>query len=110
MLMVAGYIISLPISVWLLATICAVIDEPKPVRALLRVVASLCLILVVLMLTDRALFAPLIAAFASVLTLHLVGFWWFRRARTGLPIYERKPAQKPALTIEDMAREDIANE
>ena len=105
MLTGVAYLISLPISVWLLATICAVIDEPRYVRALLQVVASLCLILIALLITDRALLAPLLAAFASVLALHLIGFWWLRRARVGLPIYERKPAEAPVLPIEDLYEE-----
>ena len=94
---ILAYLIGLPISVWLLGIACAVIDEPQPVPALLKLVTSLCIILLVLLLTDRALLVPLLWAFVSVVALHGAGFWFVRKRTVGVPIYQRTPPPPPLL-------------
>ena len=102
-LSILAYLIGLPISVWLLGIACAVIDEPQPVPALLKLVTSLCIILLALLLTDRALLIPLLWAFVSVVGLHALGFWVVRKRTVGVPIYQRTPPPPPLL---DQPEED----
>jgi len=98
-IMTLAYLISLPLSVWLLATLCALIDEPNPIYPLLRLIASICVILILLMATDRTLATPLLYAFGTVVVLHLLGFWLLRKISIGVPIYEAVPP--PAATTSD---------
>lgn len=96
-----AYLVGLPISVWLLGAACAVIDEPQPIPALLKLVASVCLILIVLLLTDRALLVPLALALLTVIALHSLGFWLVRKRTVGVPVYQRTPPPPPLLEEEE---------
>jgi hypothetical protein len=95
-----GMIIGLPFSVWLLANLCAIIDEPQPLPSLLRLSLSVCLILAVLVLTDVAWLYPLLTSFAVVAVFHIVGFFAMRELGTGVPVYERTPPRPPLLDEE----------
>ena len=91
MLMLVGFLVSLPIGVWLLAAVCTVVDEPNPIPAIIRLIGSVCVILLVMLATDRTLIVPFGAALMTVTLLHLFGFWALRHFCLGVPVIQRKP-------------------
>ena len=95
-----GLLLGLPFSVWLLATLCAIIDEPAPVPAMVRLSLGICLILAVLLLTDAELLYPLVTAFIVVVVMHLGSFFLVSGPGTGVPVYERTPPHPPLLEDE----------
>ena len=96
-LTVVAFLFGLPISVWLLSALCSIIDEPSPVFAVLRLVVGICVVLVLLLITDRALLTPLVYAFVTVTVLHISAFWLLRARGVGVPIFERTPPPTPLL-------------
>ena len=70
-------------------------------NALLKLVAGVCAILVVLLLTDRALLVPLACALLTVIALHALGFWLVRKRTVGVPVYQRTPPPPPLLEEEE---------
>lgn len=100
MVWLTGLLLGLPFSVWLLATLCAIIDEPAPVPAMVRLSLGICLGLVVLLLTDAGLLYPLMTAFLVVVVMHVSGFFLVRALGTGVPVYERTPPHPPLLDDE----------
>ena len=100
MLWVFGILLGLPFSVWLLATLCAVIDEPQPLRPLFRLSVALIFVLLLLLLIDVGLLYPLLVSFAVVAVLHTCGFFLMRDLGTGVPVYERTPPRPPLLDEE----------
>lgn len=105
-LIVVTYLLGLPVSVWLLASACAIVDEPAPAPALLRLLASICVLLVFLLLTDRTLWQPLAYAFGTVVTLHIAGFMLVRKRGVGVPIYEHTPPPPPVLLEEEVPEQE----
>ncbi len=97
MLWLIGLLVGLPLSVWLLAALFAIVDEPEPVAALVRVSMGACGVLLVLLLTDVGLAIPLLVSFVLVLVLHVAGFYLVREGGTGVPVYERIPPRPPLL-------------
>jgi len=91
MLLFFGFLIGLPLSVWLLAAVCAVFDEPKPMPALIRLIGFVCAILLLLLITDRAFIYPVGAALVIVTLLHLLGFWAIRHFALTVPVFQRQP-------------------
>ncbi len=100
MLWLVGLVLGLPLSVWLLATLCAAIDEPKPLPPLLRVSLAICLVLAVMLATNVDLIYPLLASFITVLILHTASFFIVRQFGTGATVYERTPPRPPLLQDE----------
>ncbi len=98
-----AFLFALPFSVWLLANLAAVIDEPDKAKPLVRLTLSVCAVLVVLMLTDRSLLTALGIAFGIVAFLHLVTFYLLRYRLLGAPIYEEQPPEIPL--VDDKADE-----
>ena len=96
-----AYLVALPVSVWLLGAACAMIDEPQPIPALLKLVAGVCVVLILLLLTDRALLLPLAFALLTVIALHALGFWLVRKRTVGVPVYQRTPPPPPLLEEEE---------
>ena len=96
-LMIVAFLFGLPISVWLLSALCSIIDEPSPVFSVLRLVVGICVVLVLLLITDRALLTPLVYAFVTVTVLHIGAFWLLRARGVGVPIFERTPPPTPLL-------------
>ena len=96
-LMIVAFLFGLPISVWLLSALCSIIDEPSPVFAVLRLVVGICVVLILLLVTDRALLTPLVYAFVTVTLLHISAFWLLRARGVGVPIFERTPPPTPLL-------------
>lgn len=88
---------ALPVSVWLLANICAVIDEPNPIGATLRLVISCCLILVFLLVSSTSLWLPMAAAFGCVVVAHCVAYYVMFRRNLGVHIYQQTPPATPLL-------------
>lgn len=95
-----AFLFALPFAVWFLANIAAVIDEPDKAKPLVRLTLSVCAVLVILMLTDRALLNALLAAFATVTLLHLGAFFLVRKRLVGVPIYEEEPPEIPLVEEE----------
>ena len=100
MLWLVGLALGLPLSVWLLATLCAAIDEPKPLPSLLRLSVAICLVLAVMLATNVDLIVPLLVSFVAVVTLHTATFFIVRRFGTGVKVYERTPPRPPLLQDE----------
>jgi hypothetical protein len=98
--MILAFLLALPISVWLLSNVYSIIDEPSPVFAVLRLVVGICLVLVLLLITDRALLTPLAYALATVAVLHITAFWLLRAHAVGVPIFQRVPPPPPPLLSE----------
>ncbi len=88
---------TLPVGVWLLANVCAVIDEPNPIAATLRLVISCCLVLVFLLLTSTALWLPIAAAFGCVVLAHFVAHYVMFKRNLGVTIYHQAPPPTPLL-------------
>ena len=97
---ICGLLLGLPFSVWLLATICAVIDEPQPLRPLLRLSIAASFVLLVLLLVGIGLLYPLLVSFAVVVVLHTGGYFLMRDFGTGVIVYERTPPRPPLLDEE----------
>ncbi len=91
MALIMAYLISLPVSVWLLANLLSIIDEPNKAGAATRLVASLVLIILALLFTDREYLTPLLLGFSTVLILHVAAFFIVRRLGLGVPIIEDTP-------------------
>jgi len=100
MLWLIGVLLGLPFSVWLLAALCALIDEPEPVPAMVRLSLGICGMLVLLLLTDADLLYPVLASFFLIVVLHVGGFFLVREFGTGVPVYERTPPRPPLLDEE----------
>lgn len=100
MIVAFAFLLSLPLSVWLLATLYALIDEPNPIVPLLRLITGLCVMLILLMATDRGLLTPLLYAFGTVVILHTLGFWILRKGSIGVTIYEQTPPPASPETTE----------
>ena len=96
---IIGLFIGLPVSVWLLAAVCAIIDEPAPLAPLARLSLAVCVILGLLLLTDRAYLYPLLVSGCVVVFLHSAAFFVATRSALGVPIYERAPAPTPILQV-----------
>lgn len=97
-LIIVAFLIGLPISVWLLSALCSIIDEPSPVLAVLRLVVGICVVLILLLVTDRALLVPLAYAFVTITVLHISAFWLLRTRAVGVPVFQRTPPPTPLLT------------
>ena len=97
MISVLVFFFTLPVAVWLLADVCAVIDEPNPVSATLRLVISCCLVLVFLLLTSTALWLPMAAAFGCVVLAHCVAYYVMFKRNLGVKIYQQAPPPTPLL-------------
>ena len=95
-----AFLLALPFSVWLLANLAAVIDEPDKTKPLIRLTLSICLVLVILLFTDRTLLSILTAAFTVVSLLHLGAFYLIRKRMLGAPIYEEEPPDIPLVEEE----------
>jgi len=104
MMWVVVFLLGLPVCVWLLASACAVIDEPQPLRALVRVIAEICVLVVLLLLTERDYVYPLGVAMVTVIALHLAAHAFLLRRGTGVPVYQQVPP--PGERSED---DDVAN-
>ena len=100
------FLIALPVSVWFLASILSVVDEPGKTRPLVRLVLGVCALLVLLILTNRDYLYLMAAAFVIVTLLHVASFYMLRRSALHVPIYEEAPPPIPL--IED--REDVEDE
>ena len=93
------FVAALPLSVWLLSQMLALIDEPDRSHPLIRLAASAIVVLTFLILTDRALWLPMSLAFGLVVALHLGYYYAFRTLFMGVPLYERSPPPPaPVLT------------
>jgi len=100
MINVLVFICALPFSVWLLANICCVIDEPERAPAALRLVASLCVLVGFLLLTSVALWQPVAWALAFVAVAHLLAYFVIFRPSLGAAIYRQQPPTTPLLLDE----------
>ena len=81
---------------WLIAALLAIIDEPSPGHALLRLIGAICVILLLLLLSNKVLLFPLLCAFLTVAALHLLSFYLLRKRGVGVPIYQRTPPPPPS--------------
>ncbi|MCR9260820.1 MAG: hypothetical protein NXH95_13920 [Pseudomonadaceae bacterium] len=95
------FICALPFSVWLLANICCVFDEPKRAPAALRLVASLCVLVGFLLLTSATFWQPIIWALALVVVAHLLSYYVLFRPSLGAAIYRQQPPTTPLLVDEE---------
>jgi hypothetical protein len=101
MTIILTFLIGLPLSVWFLATACAVIDEPQRTKPTVRLVTFVCVLLAVLLVTERQLIYPLLGAFGLVVGLHVLTFWFTSVFATGMPVYQQTPPTKPLLEESD---------
>jgi hypothetical protein len=108
--MILAFLFALPISVWLLSNVYSIIDEPSPVFAVLRLVVSICVILILLLITDRDLLTPLAYAFVTVTVLHISAFWLLRARGVGVPIFERTPPPPPLLSVQSNMNDQSVSE
>jgi len=110
MMPILVFVLSLPVCVWVLASACAVIDEPQPSRALVRLIAEICVLVAILLVTERDFIYPLAFAMFTVITLHVTAHTLILRRGTGVPVYEQVPppnAEPPdALEDEDALETD----
>jgi MFS superfamily sulfate permease-like transporter len=104
-LSITTFVIGLPLSVWFLARICAVIDEPHRLKPSVFLVACLCALLLLLLLTQRSLIYPLGYAFVTVCLMHLLAFWLTTKISIGMPIYQQTPPAAPLLDTSDTETE-----
>ena len=89
---------AIPVGVWLLATLCTLLDEPgNRTRTLMRLIGGACGVLMFTLLTDRSLLAPVMWAAALVVVLHIVTNWGFRLLLLGVPIYTDEPPDGQSL-------------
>ncbi len=102
----AVFLVSLPLSVWFLASVLALVDEPDKTRPLVRLVLGVCVLLVVLMLSNRDFLYLFGAAFATVTILHTISFYGLRRAALRVPIYEEAPPPIPLVEDRDEPPEE----
>lgn len=84
------YLLGLPISVWFLSNFLSLLDQRPLYRPAIRLVASICGLLLFILLTDRALLQPLMASFTTVLGLHILSGFLFRSMFLGASHLERK--------------------
>lgn len=101
MINVLLFIVALPFSVWLLANICSVIDEPSPALPALRLVASLCVLVGFLLLTSVTFWQPIAWALAFVVVAHLLAYYAIFRPSLGADIYRQQPPTTPLLLDEE---------
>ena len=93
------FLVSLPLSVWLLSHILGLLDEDAQTRPLIRIALTAIAVLTFLLLTERGLWVPMAGAFALVTVLHVAYFYAFRSALLGVPLYDRSPPPpEPVLT------------
>mgnify|MGYP001828684362 FL=1 len=95
------FICALPFSVWMLANICSVIDEPARAPAALRLVASLCVVLGFLLLTSVTFWQPIAWALAFVVVAHLLAYYAIFKPALGAAIYRQRPPTTPLLIDEE---------
>jgi hypothetical protein len=96
MMSILVFLLSLPVCVWILASACAVIDEPQPARALVRLIAEICVLVALLLVTERDYIYPLAFAMFTVITLHVTAHTLVLRRGTGVPVYEQVPPPNAA--------------
>ena len=92
---------AIPLGVWLLATFCALLDDPgNRSRTLMRLIGGACGVLMFTLLTNRSLLEPVLWAGALVVVLHIVANWGFRLLLLGVPIYTDEPPDRQSLASE----------
>ncbi len=95
------FLAAIPLAVWMLATFCALLDEPGTrSNTLMRLITAACGVLIFTLLTNRSLLEPVLWASALVVVLHIVANWGFRLLLLGVPIYTDEPPQREGLTAE----------
>ena len=84
------FVISVPFSIWWLATLCAALDEPAPTRPLIRAVLGLIAVLVTALLTNPAILTPVLWALAIVTLLHVAAHWAMANLTLGAKNYDEE--------------------
>jgi len=105
---VIGISIGLPLSVWFLATLFELIDEPSFVPALVRLALMTSGVLVLLIWIGPTLLLPFATAMIIVGTAHLASFVFIRQFGTGVTIHQNSPATPPLLVDAVSAHERLA--
>ncbi len=100
------FLLSLPVSVWFLASVLALVDEPDKTRPLVRLMLGICALLIVLMLSNRDFLYLFGAAFLTVTLLHAASFYGLRRVALSVPIFEEAPPPIPLIEDRDEPPEE----
>ena len=85
------FLLSLPVSVYIYASILAVIDASTKVRPLVRLVTVCCLVLIAVTLTEPDFLMPMLYSLITVVAIHWVAFYAVRQWGLGMPIYRNSP-------------------
>ena len=106
MIWLLTFLLSLPASVWLLATLLSVMDQRPLSLPLIRIGIAGCLIVLFLLITAPYLWSAILRAFILVFALHALSGWAFRHL--GLQAQVHSSFEKPAGNVERAERVESA--
>ena len=100
------YLISLPLSVWMLANILSIFDLRPITPPLIRLLLTILGIALFLTFTHREYFTPILLAFITVFTLHALSGWLLRHT-LGSPSYESSSGKIERSPEDGLDEEDL---
>lgn len=87
------YLISLPVSVYLLANLLALRDETEKAPSLVRLAASLCVVLITLLVIGRSYLYPMLYALATIAITYVATFYLIRGFALGVTSHADRPPE-----------------
>jgi len=88
---VAVYLISLPVAVYLLANLYALRDEHEKAVPLVRLAASLCAVLIILLVIGRGYLYPMLYAVLTIAIVYVAAFYLARGFALGVDSHADTP-------------------
>lgn len=109
MIAVFVYLVGLPLSVYLWANLFALRDEPEKAAPLARLAASLCAVLIALLLIGREYLYPLTYAALTIAVVYVVAFYGARHFGLGVGSLSDSPLELYKETDAGEHEEDVLN-
>lgn len=88
-LSVLTFVVSIPVSIWLLANLLGLLDQRPITKPLTRLVFTIICIALFLVLTHRSLGLPIALAFTLVTLCHGIAGFIFRFYALGIPVVKK---------------------
>ena len=85
------YLLSLPVSVYVYASLLAVIDATNKVRPLVRLIGACCVVLGAVTVTNPLFLGPMMLGLITVVGIHWITFFSIRKWGLGMPVYGNRP-------------------
>jgi hypothetical protein len=87
------FFVSLPLSVWFLANLLAVLDQRPITKPLVRLLLTSTLIALFLTVTHKSLWLPIALALCLVTFSHAIAGFAFRKFGLGIKVFKKDPSQ-----------------